>query len=83
MPAPFAYEALPMRVSFGPGFRAKLDDEAQRLGLERVLVLSTGFQADLAQELSDSLSELSVGVYDKAEMHVPMRQLRRHSAVVQ
>ncbi len=72
MHAPFVYDALPMRVSFGPGNRSKLSDEVNQLGLKRVLVLSTEFQASLAQEISDSLGELSVGVYAKAEMHVPL-----------
>lgn len=71
MSTPFFYDALPMRVSFGAGYRSKLADEVNQLGLKRVLVLATEFQKDLAQEISDSLGELSVGVYAKAEMHVP------------
>jgi maleylacetate reductase len=73
---PFFYESLPMRVSFGAGSRSKLADEVNKLGLKRVLVLSTEFQRDLAQEISDSLGELSVGVYAKAEMHVPIETAR-------
>jgi len=73
---PFFYESLPMRVSFGAGNRSKLADEVNKLGLKRVLVLSTEFQRDLAQEISDSLGELSVGVYAKAEMHVPIETAR-------
>lgn len=76
MSAPFTYEALPMRVLFGAGYRAKLADEVKALGLKRVLVLATEFQADLAQEISDSLGELSVGVYTKAQMHVPIETAR-------
>jgi maleylacetate reductase len=76
MTSPFFYEALPMRVSFGAGYRSKLADEVNKLGLKRVLVLATEFQKDLAQEISDSLGELSVGVYAKAEMHVPIETAR-------
>ena len=76
MSIPFFYEALPMRVSFGAGYRSKLADEVNKLGLKRVLVLATEFQADLAREISDSLGELSVGVYAKAEMHVPVETAR-------
>ncbi|QDG65209.1 maleylacetate reductase [Pseudarthrobacter sp. NIBRBAC000502772] len=76
MSTPFFYEALPMRVSFGAGYRSKLADEVNKLGLKRVLVLATEFQADLAREISDSLGELSVGVYAKAEMHVPIETAR-------
>jgi maleylacetate reductase len=76
MSTQFFYEALPMRVSFGAGYRSKLADEVNKLGLKRVLVLATEFQKDLAQEISDSLGELSVGVYAKAEMHVPIETAR-------
>jgi maleylacetate reductase len=76
MSIPFFYEALPMRVSFGAGYRSKLADEVNKLGLKRVLVLATGFQKDLAQEISDSLGDVSVGVYAKAEMHVPIETAR-------
>jgi maleylacetate reductase len=76
MSAPFFYESLPMRVNFGAGYRSKLADEVNKLGLKRVLVLCTEFQKDLAQEISDSLGELSVGVYAKAEMHVPIETAR-------
>ncbi|MFB8372115.1 maleylacetate reductase [Pseudarthrobacter sp. NPDC055928] len=76
MPSPFFYQSLPMRVSFGAGYRSKLADEVNRLGLRKVLVLATEFQAGLAQEISDSLGELSVGVYSKAEMHVPIETAR-------
>lgn len=76
MPAPFFYESLPMRVSFGAGHRSKLAYEVNKLGLKRVLILATEFQAGLAQDISDSLGELSVGVYAKAEMHVPIETAR-------
>ncbi|ASN20155.1 maleylacetate reductase [Arthrobacter sp. YN] len=72
----FFYSALPMRVSFGAGYRSKLADEVNSLGLKRVLVLATEYQKDLAQEISDSLGELSVGVYAKAQMHVPIETAR-------
>ena len=38
---PFAYEALPVRVIFGSGTVAQLKPEAERLGVRRVLVLTT------------------------------------------
>ncbi len=76
MTSPFFYEALPMRVSFGAGYRSKLADEVNKLGLKRVLIISTESQKELAQEISDSLGELSVGVYAKAEMHVPIETAR-------
>ena len=73
----FQYQALPMRVTFGTGSLKSLPDEVRRLGLRRVLVLSTSFQEDLAREVSDQLGELSAGVHPEAEMHVPVESAHR------
>lgn len=73
----FHYKSLPMRVTFGAGSLAKLPDEIRDLGLKRVLVLSTPFQKDLAEEISDRLGDLSAGVHAEAEMHVPIESARR------
>jgi maleylacetate reductase len=72
----FQYQSLPMRVMFGPGYRSRLAEEIAHLGLKRVLVLSTEFQAGLAHEVSDQLGDLSAGVYAKAQMHVPIETAR-------
>jgi len=68
----FTYQALPMRVSFGPGRSARVADEVDALGLERVLVLSTPEQEDLATRISEALGARSAGVHPKARMHVPI-----------
>lgn len=73
----FHYQALPMRVTFGAGTLRLLSQEIRELGLNRVLVLSTPFQSDLAQEVSQQLGTLSAGVYSEAEMHVPIESARR------
>jgi maleylacetate reductase len=73
----FQYQALPMRVTFGNGSLKSLPDEVRRLGLQRVLVLSTSFQEDLARKVSDQLGELSAGVHPEAEMHVPVESAHR------
>lgn len=67
----FVRNTLPGRVVFGPGRLAGLPDEARRLHLTRVLVLSTPGQAALAQHASELLGPLSAGVHAKAVMHVP------------
>lgn len=72
----FSYQALPMRVVFGVGALASLPDEVRHLGLKRVLVLSTPFQKDLAEQVSGLLGELSAGVHAEAEMHVPIESAR-------
>ncbi|MDR7159799.1 maleylacetate reductase [Arthrobacter sp. BE255] len=73
----FQYQALPMRVTFGSGSLKSLPDEVRSLGLQRVLVLSTSFQEDLAREVSEQLGELSAGVHPEAEMHVPVESAHR------
>jgi maleylacetate reductase len=71
MLSPFVYEALPMRVLFGNGSVAKLAFEAERLGMKRVLVLSTPEQAAQARDIAASLGPLSAGVFSQATMHTP------------
>jgi maleylacetate reductase len=73
----FQYQALPMRVRFGAGSLQSLPQEVRDLGLNRVLVLSTPFQKNLAEQVSQELGELSVGVYAEAEMHVPIESARK------
>ena len=68
----FVYEALPGRVVFGVGSLDQLADEVARLGIAKALVLSTLPQRAEAEEISIRLAERSAGVYDKAEMHVPI-----------
>ena len=69
----FVYEALPTRVVFGSGTVARIRDEADRLGVRRVLVLSTpGRGETLANEVSSLLGALSVGVHAGAVMHTPV-----------
>ncbi len=72
MIAPFVYEALPMRVRFGPGTLAHLPDEVAALGLSRVLVLCSPEQAETGHLVSRALQERSVGVLAEARMHVPI-----------
>ncbi|MFI6366335.1 maleylacetate reductase [Nocardia sp. NPDC050630] len=68
----FAYQAQPMRVTFGPGRVRQLAGEVEALGLGRVLVLSTPGQEELAMRVAGMLGERSAGVYPKARMHVPV-----------
>ncbi|HEY1721189.1 MAG TPA: maleylacetate reductase [Magnetospirillaceae bacterium] len=68
----FTYSALPGRVVFGVGSLDKLPEEVKRLGIKRALVLATPPQREQAMEIAGRLGELSVGVYDKAVMHVPV-----------
>ena len=67
----FTYDALPSRVVFGAGAVSKLAEEIDRLGAEKVLVLSTAQQWAVAAEVSALLGSRFVGLFDRAVMHVP------------
>jgi maleylacetate reductase len=68
----FIYNGQPSRVVFGSGTIASLSEEVAKLGLKRVLVLSTPPKADDAQKISDRLGDVSVGVFPRATMHTPV-----------
>jgi maleylacetate reductase len=68
----FTYEALPVRVVFGPGSLEQLREEVERLGVKRALVLSTHGQRHLAESAAERLGPLAVGIHDGAVMHVPV-----------
>lgn len=68
----FVYEALPTRVVFGQGKLQSLAQEVDKLGARRVLVLSTPQQASWAQNVSELLGSVSVGIYSNATMHTPV-----------
>jgi len=75
---PFVYEALPVRVIFGSGTVAQLAAEAERLGVRRVLVLSTPGRGEVkANEIAALLGERSAGVHAGAVMHTPVAVTER------
>jgi maleylacetate reductase len=75
--APFTYQALPMRVVFGPGSLGKLPDEVQALGLTRVLVLCSPEQEETGHQVADALGDRAAGVLPEARMHVPVEVAHR------
>lgn len=68
----FTYEALPVRVVFGPGTLERLPEEVERLGCGRALVLSTPGQRQLAERAAGLLGSLAAGIFAGAVMHVPV-----------
>jgi alcohol dehydrogenase class IV len=81
----FTYEPLPGRVVFGAGSLDRLPEEVARLGVAKVLVLSTPEQRPMAEEVARRLGDRAAGVYDRAVMHVPIetaRAARDHAAEV-
>jgi maleylacetate reductase len=73
----FTYQALPMRVVFGPGALAKLPDEVEALGLRRVLVLCSLEQEETGRAVAAALGERAAGVLPEARMHVPIEVAHR------
>ena len=68
----FVHDQLPGRVVFGVGSFDRLSAEAERLGLSKLLVLSTPGQARLADEAARRLGARAAGIYPQAKMHVPV-----------
>lgn len=69
----FAYEALPGRIVFGPGAaRERLPGELERLGANRVLLVATGRERALAEELTAPLGDRIVGHFTDVRPHVPV-----------
>lgn len=68
----FIFDGLPMRVVFGDGSLSRVGDEAERLALRRILVLSTPEQRGQAEDVAERLGSLAAGVFDRATMHTPV-----------
>jgi len=78
----FVYNALPARVVFGHGTLAALPAEAERLGLENILVLSTPEQEGQAASVADRLGGRAAAVFAGAAMHTPVEVTDEAMAMV-
>jgi maleylacetate reductase len=68
----FTHQALPQRIVFRPGAATTAPaDEAERLGLRRLLVVCGSRGRDTAQAVADSLGPACAGLHAGAKMHVP------------
>lgn len=67
------FENLPsdQSVAFGAGLRHRAREYAEASGCQRVLILTTPHQSDLALELAEALGPLAAGIFSKAAMHTP------------
>jgi maleylacetate reductase len=70
-PLSFQYDALPARIVFGAGTLTRLPEEAARLKLRRVLIVSTAGQRTHANRAGALLGSLTAGVFTGAAMHTP------------
>ena len=73
----FTYQAQPSRIVFGAGSLQQLAVEAERLGAQRVLVLSTPGHAHRAEQAAALLGARAVGSFQQAAMHVPVALAQR------
>lgn len=80
---PFVYNANPGRVLFGSGTIARLPEEVERLGLTRVLVLSTPPQEAVAHDVADRLGARAAGIFPGAVMHTPVSVTEQAMEVVE
>jgi alcohol dehydrogenase class IV len=76
----FIHDQAPGRVVFGAGALDRLAEEAERLGVERALVLSTPGQRRLAEEAARRLGGRAAGIHPHAVMHVPVEVARAAAA---
>ena len=67
----FDYQTLPWNIIFGTGALKRLPGELADLGYSRALVLCTPDQVIQGQGIVTLRSELAVGIFDQAQMHVP------------
>lgn len=68
----FEYALQKTRVVFGTGTVSALAGEADRLGLARILLLSTPGQVEQAKAASMSLGGRLIGHFAEAKMHTPV-----------
>ncbi len=78
----FARDEIPGRVVFGAGSRARLADEADRAGAERILVIASPAEDLLADELSGILGDRVVGRFSDVMQHVPVAKAQEARAMV-
>jgi maleylacetate reductase len=68
----FVHDAAGQRVVFAAGAAARVGEEAERLNLERVLVIATpGSGARLGEAIGRRLGGRGAGLHAKAVIHVP------------
>jgi maleylacetate reductase len=73
----FTYTTPAVRVVFGAGSMKLIQQEVEALGARRALVLCTPEQRAQAEIVSALLGPSSAGVFDGAQMHVPIENARR------
>lgn len=73
----FTYDALPGRVVFGSGSRARVPSEVERLGARRVLLVASGSARATGDELAGALGDRLAGRWSEVVEHVPVALAER------
>src|SRR5690606_10581173 len=76
---PFVYDQPAVRVVFGVGCLDRLEEEVERMGARRALVLATPDPEADARALADRLGTRAAGIFARARMHVPVETAREAS----
>lgn len=80
----FAYDALPGRVVFASGARARVAEEVDRLGVQRVLLVAARGRMDAhGEQIRAGLGSRCVGWFDEIRVHVPVTLVRSGVAAAQ
>jgi maleylacetate reductase len=73
----FTYTTNSSRVVFGAGSMKLVQHEVEKLSARRALVLCTPEQRTQAEAVVSLLGPSSAGIFDGAQMHVPIENARR------
>src|SRR3546814_6824215 len=67
----FTYQSLPARVRFGRGTIAELGGELEKLGCDKVILVTSAPQSEDADRLREQIGGACAGVFKRAAMHNP------------
>ncbi len=77
---PFIYDQLPARIVFGAGRLKEVGAEVERLGLQRVMLISDWATASAAATITEQLGPRLVLAWDEVAQHVPVELADRARA---
>ena len=72
----FLFDQPAYRVIFGAGSIAQLPAEVNRLGAQRVLIVSTAAERAMAEDVARPLGARAAGFFDDAVMHHPIETVQ-------
>lgn len=77
---PFTYDQLPARIVFGAGRVTEVGAEVERLGGQRVMLISDGQAAAIAAAVTEQLWSRLALAWDEVAQHVPVQLAERARA---